>query len=134
MGKQNRHGSIRTPQNDLTLPPIVENGVSGGGGGNGNSQQANNNVNNSKKSNNSSNRVDSGIAVDYPAESKQETKVVGWTLSPSESENGANHVDGRRESITTTFEIVDNNMKKNTTSSTLNSLGKFFRGIEIFYC
>jgi hypothetical protein len=65
--------------------------------------------------------VYTGIAVDYPHNDNHQ-HTVGWTLSPSESEHGAN---GRRESVTTTtFEIVDNNMKKNTTSSTLNSLGK----------
>ena len=91
----NRHGSSRTA-NELTLPPIVETQVS---------SSNNQNVNNSKKSN-SSNRVDSGIAIDYPSDNHQ----VGWTLSPNGSDNGAdNH---RRESVTTTLDIVENNLKK----------------------
>ena len=86
----------KSTRNELTLPPIVEQ-----------------KVNNFKKSN-SSTRVDSGIAVD-------DNHGVGWQLSPNASENGT-------ENVITTIEIVENNnnnsLKKNGTSSTLNSYGK----------
>ena len=97
-------------QNELTLPPIVEAQISG----------------NSLKKSNSTNRVDSGIAVDYPNENTGGGGGGGgggWTLSPNQSENGA---DNRGNDIVTTFEFIEGNglLKKNATSSTLNSYGK----------
>lgn len=110
LASANRHISSRT-QNELTLPPIVETQISSAN---------NHNANNSKKSN-SSTRVDSGIAIDYPNDSQH--NGGGWTLSPNESENGCDNNMRNNDNVTTTFELVENNLKKNNTSSTLNSLG-----------
>ncbi len=110
----NRHGSSRN-QNELTLPPIVETQISN-----------NPNVNNNSKKSHSSTRVDSGIAVECPNDNHH--IGGGWTLSPNGSENGADnnyHNNNRHnEHVTTTIELVEGNLKKNHTSSTLNSLGK----------
>ena len=115
-----RHGSSHRNQNELTLPPIVE------------TQISSNNVNSNKHST----RVDSGIAIDYPSGGGENNNnnAGGWTLSPNESENGDNNNNRRySESITTTIELVEgNNLKKNNTSSTLNSLGMQLSFLLIF--
>ena len=109
----------RASQNELTLPPIVEAQVS-------NIQNNNNNTQNKKS--NSNIRVDSGIIHDY----NSENGGAGWTLSPQGSDNGVdksntpNSGANYKHTVITTVEIVENpnSLKKNATSSTLNSYGK----------
>jgi hypothetical protein len=109
----------RASQNELTLPPIVEAQVS---------NIQNNNSNAQNKKSNSNIRVDSGIIHDY----NSENGGAGWTLSPQGSDNGVDKSNtpssgaNYKHTVITTVEIVENpnSLKKNATSSTLNSYGK----------
>ena len=103
----------RASQNELlTLPPINEAQISN-----------NNNNNNSSKK-----RIDSGIDTMHEGHSG-----AVWTLSPNGSDNNdtenSNNATNYRNTatvITTTVEIMEtpSMLKKNATSSTLNSFGK----------
>ena len=97
----------RASQNELlTLPPINE-------------SQITNNNGSSKKNH----RIDSGIDAGH-----NDAPGTVWTLFPNGSDNNdLDNVNNRTTAVvTTTVEIVDNPsfLKKNGTSSTLNSYGK----------
>lgn len=136
----------RTNQNEITLPPIVEAQVSTNNMSSSNLSTLNTsqvNTSNGLKKNGSSTRVDSGIAVDYSSDNNAGGMSVGggWTLSPNGSENEADLINPQHtssvngginssvrnlENVITTLELVENpnSLKKNNTSSTLNSYGK----------
>lgn len=113
MNKQTSSNRLasRASQNELlTLPPINEAQI-----------VTNSNMNGSKKNS----RIDSGI--DNGSHDAQGGGAV-WTLSPHGSENNDQENSNYRHTaiVTTTVEIVENPsfLKKNGTSSTLNSYGK----------
>jgi len=106
--------NLKTSQNELTLPPIIE-------------AQVTKNVSFSKPNHNN-NRHDSGIVlIDEHLASNKTTN--GWKLSPYNSEheydviNRHTHNKENNDDIVT-VELVDVPLKKNPTSSTLNSYGK----------
>lgn len=106
--------NLKTSQNELTLPPIIE-------------AQVSKNVSFSKPHHNN-NRHDSGIVLidEHLASNKTSN---GWKLSPYNSEHDydvINRHDQNKENNDeiVTVELVDVPLKKNPTSSTLNSYGK----------